>query len=76
MSNTPFFANFIESQVEELSTEELQQCAGGAFVTLPGDFEPPVDVTMKAPSDDDEGIEFGDLFQIGTCPGINPAQNG
>ncbi len=46
----PFFSNFIETQIEELNTQEEQQCAGGIN---PEDFEL---VTMKAPSDDDEGF--------------------
>ncbi|MCG7500170.1 microviridin/marinostatin family tricyclic proteinase inhibitor [Vibrio sp. Of7-15] len=51
--NKPFFNNFIESQVEELTTEEANQCAGGFKSWPPGDL-----VTMKSPSDDDEGIDF------------------
>lgn len=58
--NTPFFNNFIESQVDVLTEEEATQCSGG-FATLPPGFEiepfPPV-VTMKAPSDDDEGCIY------------------
>ncbi len=50
----PFFSNFIETQIEELNTQEEQQCAGG----INPDFEL---VTMKAPSDDDEG---GDLVTM------------
>lgn len=70
--NTPFFSNFIESQIEELNTEEAQQCSGGfkpgQVVTMkaPSDDDeggvifpfPPINVTMKAPSDDDEGNDF------------------
>ncbi|MBD1556372.1 microviridin/marinostatin family tricyclic proteinase inhibitor [Vibrio sp. S9_S30] len=59
--NTPFFSHFIESQIEELSAQETKQCAGGYI----GNFDV---VTMKAPSDDDEGLEFvlkpGDLVTM------------
>ncbi len=42
----PFFANFLENQVTE---KEIEQVKGGL---IPGEF--PI-VTMKYPSDDDEG---------------------
>ncbi|NGN96790.1 microviridin/marinostatin family tricyclic proteinase inhibitor [Grimontia sp. S25] len=60
--NTPFFSNFMEAQT--LTTEETKQAAGGLdFVKpgdLPGGFDPskePIYVTMKHPSDDDEGFD-------------------
>ncbi len=73
MKNSPFFSNFIEEQTQELSTEELQSCAGGGCVAPPGGpgngpispeelaellYGPVVHVTMKHPSDDDEGSDF------------------
>ncbi len=70
---SPFFANFIESQVEELTSEEMAQTSGGSLQDLidklPKDFKPPFEyVTMKAPSDDDEGVKDIELFN-GPFPG-------
>ena len=62
--NTPFFNNFIETQVEELSQADAESCSGGIGPVYPIDpIRPirPIDVTMKAPSDDDEG---GDLVTM------------
>jgi hypothetical protein len=57
----PFFAQFIEAQ--ELSNEETLNVSGGRrrppiFVTLkyPSDDDEGGMVTLKYPSDDDEGI--------------------
>ncbi len=52
--NTPFFNHFIETQVEVLSELEAEQTSGGFDFTA----FPPKDegwVTMKHPSDSDEG---------------------
>ncbi|GLQ71639.1 microviridin/marinostatin family tricyclic proteinase inhibitor [Vibrio penaeicida] len=70
--NTPFFSNFVESQIEELSQEEMTQCAAGK---VDGAFEFTASassfVTLKAPSDADE-LAFEDVILRGTCPGMNP----
>ncbi len=47
MSNSPFFTKFVEPQVEELTAEEIQQCAGGTGEQATVDFTATVTITNK-----------------------------
>ncbi len=65
-NNQPFFTQFMQSQ--ELTAEQTDQVAGGDPVTrtpFPS-FPPfpPENVTMKAPSDDDEGCNIPVLADL------------
>ena len=63
--NKPFFANFLEEQdVKEVSGGAytgmpIGVAPGGCVITNPGKDQ--LEVTMKAPSDGDEGAEL-ELF--------------
>ena len=48
----PFFANFLENQVNE---EEIQEVKGGLITTSKNEFVNLETMTLKYPSDCDEG---------------------